>query len=124
MKAICDSVLSESAEVDLGTYNTSLRQVLDNYTPFKTGCVPVRPSVPWIGEETREAKRAPRRGEKLDNRSKLTAQREIFVKQRNLLKGLHLLAKKEHYNSKLTDCTSAKLFYGVTNDLLGRKSKR
>ena len=49
--------------------------------------------------------------------------REIFVKQRNLLKGLHRLAKKEHYCNKLTDCTSAKLFDAVIDDLLDRKSE-
>ena len=64
VKAICNSVLSESAEIDLGTYNISLRQVLDNYTPFKTGCVPVRPSAPWTGEEIREANRALHRTER------------------------------------------------------------
>ena len=87
-----------------------MRPVLDNYAQLKTRCVPVRPSAPLIGEEIREAKCALRRANELANRSKLTVRRELFVKQRNLLKGLHRSARKEHYCNKLTDCTSAKLF--------------
>ena len=82
----------------------------------------MRRSASWIGEEIREAKRALRRSE-LANRSRLIVHREIFVKERNLLKGLHHLAKKEHYRNKLTDCIFAKLFYGVKDDSLDRKSE-
>ena len=100
---------------------TSMRQVLDNHAPLKTRRVPVRPSDPWISEEIFEVKRALRRAEKLANCSRLTVHREIFVKRRNLLEGLHRSARKEHYCNKLTDCTSAKLIYGVTDDLFGGK---
>jgi hypothetical protein len=100
-----------------------MRQVLDNHAPLKTRSVPVRPSAPWIGEEIREAKNALRRAEKVANHTKLTVHREMFVYHRKLLKGLHRSAKKEHYIKKLADCTSAKLFYGVADDLLGRKTE-
>ena len=84
---MCDSVLSEWPEVDLvDVYNTRMRQVLDSHAPLKTRRVPVRPSAPWTGEEIREANRALHRTERWANRSKLTVHREIFLKQRNLLR--------------------------------------
>ena len=102
-KFVCDNALCECAEVDsVEVCNTSMRPVLDNRAPLKTRCVSLRPSAPWTDEDIREAKRALFPAEQLANRWKLRVHREIFVKQRNLLKGLHCKAKREHYCNKPT----------------------
>ena len=100
-------------------YNTSLKETLDKHAALTTKRVTTRPSAPWITEEAREARRQRRKAEKKWRATRLEVHRQLFVKSCNEVKTLFRAAKKDYYCSRLTDCTSGRQLYSLTNELPG-----
>ena len=124
VKAMCSTVLGDCPEEELAEkYNDSMQQLLDRHAPLKTWCVTERRSAPWINDIIRAAKRELRRAERTAHRTRLTVHREIFVKQRNALKALHRAAKRDYLCDKIRHCSSIRLLYSVTDELLGRTTE-
>ena len=71
----------------------------------------------------RVAKRELRRAEGTAHRTKLTVHREIFVNQRNALKAHYRAAKREYLCHKIRHCSSSRLLYSVTDELMGRTTE-
>ena len=99
-------------------YSTSLKETLDKHAPLTTKRVTSRSTAPWITEEAREARRQRRKVEKW-RATRLEVHRQLFVKCRNEVKTLFRAAKKDYYCSRLTDCTSGRQLYSLTNELPG-----
>ena len=99
-------------------YNASLKETLDKHAPLTTKRVTSRSTAPWITEEAREARRQRRKAEKWIA-TRLEVHRQLFVKCRNEVKTLFRAAKKDYYCSRLTDCTSGRQLYSLTNELPG-----
>ena len=117
---MCSTVLGDCPEEELAEkYNDSMQQLLDRHAPLKTRCVTERRSAPWINDNIRAAKRELRRAERTAHRTKLTVHREIFVKQSNALKALHRAAKRDYLCDKIRHCSSIRLLYSVTDELMG-----
>ena len=72
----------------LDVYDTGLRQVLDPHAPLTTRRVSDRPSVPWMTDGIKAAKRELRRAERQWRDTRLTVHREIYTKQRGVVKTL------------------------------------
>ena len=124
VKAMCSTVLGDCPEEELAEkYNDSMQQLLDRHAPLKTRCVTERRSAPWINDNIRAAKRELRRAERTAHRTRFTVHREIFVKQRNALKALHRAAKRDYLCDKIRHCSSIRLLYSVTDELMGRMTE-
>ena len=90
VKAICSMVLADCREEELvEKYNDSMQQLLDVHAPIKTTSVTECCSAPWINNNIRAAKQELQHAERTAHHTKLTVNREIFVKQCNALKALH-----------------------------------
>ena len=121
---MCATALGDCPEEELAEkYNDSMQQLLDRHAPLKTRCVTERRSAPWINDNIHAAKRELQRAERTARRTRLTVHREIFVNQRNALKALHQAAKHDCLCNKIHHCSSIRLLYSVTDELMGRTTE-
>ena len=97
----------------LDVYDTGLRQVLDRYTPLTTRRVSDRPSAPWMTDGIKAAKRELRRAERQWRDTRLTVHREIYTKQRGVVKTLVRAARKLHFSARIENCSNTKQLFSV-----------
>ena len=109
---------SESAD-PLSVYNTCLRQALDHHAPLVTRTVTDRTSAPWMTLEVKQAKVERRIAERKWRQSGLTAHREIYAKQRNVVSNLISKAKKDYICERIIDCDSSRELFRLSNQLMG-----
>ena len=101
-------------------YNTCLRQALDHHAPFVTRTVTDRTSAPWMTLEVKQAKVERRVAERKWRQSGLTAHREIYAKQRNVVSNLISKAKKDYIcEKKIIDCDSSRELFRLSNQMMG-----
>ena len=127
VKAMCSTVLADCPEGELvGKYNDSKQLLLDRHAPLKTRSVTERRCAPWINDNIHAAKRELRSAERIASdctRLDTTVYRETFVKQRNALKAHHRAARRDYQCDKTRYCTSSRLLYSVTDELLAKTTE-
>ena len=64
----------------------------------------VRPTVPWYGDEIREAKRERRRRERKWRSTKLPSDHTKFKDQRRTVSQMLITAKSRHFCDKIEEC--------------------
>ena len=103
----------------LGVYNTCLRQLLDRHAPLVTRTVTDRTSAPWMTLEIKQAKVQRRLAERKWRESGLAVQREIYVKQRNLVSNMISKAKKGYLCNKIVNCGSSRELLRLSSQMMG-----
>ena len=104
----------------LDVSDTGLRQVLDRHAPLTTRRVSNRPSAPWKTDGIKSAKRELRRAERQWRDTRLTMHREIYTKQRGVVKTLVRAARKLHFSARIENCSNTKQLFSVSSGLLGK----
>ena len=104
----------------LDIYDTGLRQVLDRHASLTTRRVSDRPSAPWMTDGIKAAKRELRRAERQWRDTRLTVHREIYTKQRGVVKTLVRAARKLHFSARIENCSNTKQLFSVSSGLLGK----
>ena len=129
-----------SSDAELPTiidrYEKTLKETLEKHAPLKQGTVTLRPSAPWYNEEIGKAKRQRRRLERRWRASRLCIDREMYVKQCQIVNDMIRDAKKTYYSSvisnnkhnqkvlfKVLDTVFTKLSYSLPNTLNFRAVK-
>ena len=121
IKSFAETAGDQCAEPGLlDVYDTGLRQVLDRHAPLTTRRVSDRPSVPWMADGIKAAKRELRRAERQRRDTRLTVHREIYTKQRGVVKTLVRAARKLHFSARIENCSNTKQLFSVSNGLLGK----
>ena len=72
--------------------------------------------------ELKEAKRRQRQAERRWRTTRLTVHRTIYDKERVKVHGLHLTAKRQHFQTQICDCTTSKQLHPVSNQLMGNST--
>ena len=104
----------------LDVYDTGLRQVLDRHAPLTTRRVSDRPSAPWMTDGIKAAKRELRRAKRQWRDTRLTVHREIYTKQRGVVKTLVRAARKLHFSARTEKRSNTKQLFSVSSGLLGK----
>ena len=104
----------------LDVYDTGLRQVLDRHAPLTTRRVSDRPSASWMTDGIKAAKHRLRRAERQWRDTRLTVHREIYIKQRGVVKTLVRAARKLHFSARIENCSNTKQLFSVSSGLLGK----
>ena len=78
-------------------YDTTLSDVLDKHAPLIIKTITVRPCIPWFSDEIKTAKQRRRKPELVCKRTRLSSDKELFVKARN--RTVHLIdqARRSYY---------------------------
>ena len=112
MKSFAETAGDQCADSGLlDVYDTGLRQALDHHAPLTTRRVSDRPSVPWMTDDIKAAKRELRRAE---------GQRRDRRKQRGVVKTFVRAARKLHFSARIENCSNTEELFSVSNGLLGK----
>ncbi len=103
------------------TFDTSLRQILDNHAPLVTRHITDRPSAPWMTEEIQHSKRRKRQAERKWRTSKLTVHHDIYVQERNRHNRLQNRIKAQFFATKIGLCSTTRQLHSIANQLLGKR---
>ena len=121
IKSFAESAGDQCADPGLlDVYDTGLRQVLDRHAPLTTRRVSDRPSAPWMTDGIKAAKRELRQAERQWRDTRLTVHREIYTKQRGVVKTLVRAARKLHFSAGIENCSNTKQLFSVSSGLLGK----
>ena len=103
-------------------YNDILSSILDIHAPVRTKTVTLRPAAAWYSVEINSLKKHRRRFERRWRRTKLPADRQLFIDQCRAVNGLLCSSKKSYYTSLINDNQSDyKLLFKTIDNLLDRK---
>ena len=82
-------------------YNHVLQTLLEKHAPNKDCTVEVRSDIPWYNSEIRYAKITRRRLERIWRKSRLVADRDAYVKQKNAVKSVLKRVRSNYFRSKI-----------------------
>ena len=103
-------------------YNDVLSSILDIRAPVRIKTVTLRPAAAWYSEEINSLKKHRRRLERRWRRTKLPADRQLFIDQCRAINDLLCSSKKSYYTSLIKDNQSDhKLLLKTIDNLLHRK---
>ena len=106
--------------------NTTLSDLLDKYAPLIIKTITVRPCVPWINDEIKTAKQLRRKRERVWRRTRLSPDKELFVKARNRTVSLTDQARRNYYKTFIDNISDnqRKLFKAASTLLGGSSDER
>ena len=81
-------------------------------------------SAPWFISEYNNFRKLCRKAEKLNKRSKLSVDKDEFVRLHNQTTVLAYTKKRKYYEEKFKDNSSRKTWYAVVNKLLDNSPER
>ena len=126
VRAWVEAASHQCSDLDLASlvdvYTDGLRRVLDRHAPSVTRRVRDRPSAPWMTEEIREARRRRRLAERRWRATRLTVHREIYAKERAVVKACVQEAKRRFYCEKIDSSSSCRQLFAVSSELSGKSS--
>ena len=102
---------------------TTLSDVLDKHAPLIIKTITVRPCVPWFSDEIKTAKQLCRKRERVWRRTRLSSDKELFVKARN--RTVHLInqARRNYYKTLIdNNSDNQKKLFKAASTLLGGSS--
>ena len=102
-------------------YNSTVRNMVNDYAPQLTKTIKITPNAPWFDSEYKAVRRARRRAEKKYKRTKAPADRESFVELRKQTTKLAFDKKREHCTRKIEECNGTKALFGCVKELLDQK---
>ncbi len=106
------------------TYKQTLESLLDSHAPLRSTNMTIRPLVPWITDDIKEAKRTRRKLERKMNKSDLENDKKAFKSQRNSVVYMLFSAQKDYYTGLIEESGgNQKSLFKVTNSLLGKNQE-
>ena len=104
-------------------YDSVLQELLDKHAPAQQRTVKLNHVTPWYNENIRKIKQQRRQAERKWRKSKSSADRQTYrdfcIAANNEL----ISAKRDYFHTKLSETTSQKDIYSISNDLLFGKSE-
>ncbi|GFR96618.1 hypothetical protein ElyMa_006302500 [Elysia marginata] len=97
-------------QVDAEIFTSKIRGIMDNHAPQTSRIVTDQTSSPWFSVESEAAKQARRRAERKWNKSGLEIDKQIYLYQKEQVRGINLTAKREYYNLKFSEVQNSKDF--------------
>ena len=108
---IKNSVLSHLSSEDpdelAKLYNQQLTEILDKHAPVKTKTVTIRPLAPWYTDDIQSLRKEVRHAERRWRRTHENQHREEFRDQKKNLTKQIKIAKKAHYQNKISSAGQA-----------------
>ena len=89
-----------------GCYDNTLRSLLDHYAPIKKYTVTVRPAAPWYSDNIKQEKAKRRKLERCWRSTKLTIDRELYMKQCKSVNQLIHESKMKFYTNVIEENTN------------------
>ena len=124
MRALVEAASQQCSDSDLlhlvDVYNDGIRRLLDRHALSVTRRVRDRPSVPWMTEEIREARRRRRQAERRWRETRLTVHREIYAKERTAVRVCVKAAKRWFFCEKIGSSSSCRQLLAMSDELLGK----
>ena len=106
-KDIMDLDLHTVLPMDLAehvkTFESSMRQILDKHAYEILKNVFVKTESPWYNADVHMAKIAKRMAERRWRKSRLTVDRDIFIKEKNKMKKIIKKAKSDYFQAQITE---------------------
>ena len=113
--------LSLSASELVVLYNSELSTILERLAPLKKRIVTLRPAAPWYSDDIRKAKSIRRKLERKWRSTRLTIDREIYVRQCDTVNPLISSSKENYYSSIIADNKSdPKVLFSCFDRMLNR----
>ena len=113
--------LSDSLDGIVGSYNNSLKDLLDRHAPLKQHIVVDRENKQWVTQEIIDKKRERRKAEQKWRKSGQNDHRLEYKRLCNDVKELVLSAKSNFYVNEIQSCDGdQRKLYKVVDTLLGR----
>ena len=107
-------------------YDTTFSDVLDKHAPLIIKTITVRPCAPWFSDEIKTAKQLRRKRERVWRRTRLSSDKELFVKARN--RTVHLIdqARRNYYKTLIDNNSDnqRKLFKAASTLLSGSSDEQ
>jgi len=124
-----DLLLSVNHPIELedlvDKYYSELSSVLNKHAPIKKRIITLRPASPWYSTDIKVAKCKRRKLERRWRSTRLTIDRELFVKQSNVVNKLIATTKHEFYSSFITDNKSdQQVLFNAFDKMVNRKPER
>ena len=89
-----------------GCFDNTLRSLLDHYAPIKKYTVTVRPAAPWYSDNIKQEKAKRRKLERCWRSTKLTIDRELYMKQSKSVNQLIHESKMKFYTNVIEENTN------------------
>ena len=105
----------------VNVYNSTVKDMVNDYAPLLTKTIKVVPNAPWFDSEYKIARRARRKAEKKFKRTKSLADKEAFIELRKKTTKLAFDKKREHCARKIEECNGTKALFGCVYELLDQK---
>lgn len=106
----------------VNNYNAAMADLVAEHAPTKTKTIKLVPEAPWFDTEYAEHRKLRRRAEKKYRRSRLEADRKVYLAMRKETIDLSFQKKKSLISKKLQEGTS-KTLYSVVNQLIDNNKK-
>ena len=94
-------------------YNSTVRDMVNDYAPLLTKTIKVVPNAPWFDSEYKNARRERRKAEKKFKRTKSLADKEAFIELRKKQQNLLLIKSVNTVQEKLRSAVEPKPFLAV-----------
>ena len=101
-------------------YNTALRDALDTHAPERTSVKTERKRCPWITTDVIRKRQLRRRAERKWRKTGSQVDKENYKHSIREVKHSIINAKKEHYSTIISECTTTKALFSVVNELKGQ----
>ena len=106
-------------------YENTLKETLQKHAPLKRRLITIRPSSPWYNEEIGKEKRKRRRLERRWRTSGLCIDRQLYVKQCEVVNTMIKKAKTTYYTSIISNnAHNQKVLFKTVDKLLHRKPEK
>ena len=105
-------------------YEKTLEETLQKHAPLKRRTITLRLSAPWYNEEIGKSKRHRRRLERRWRASRLCIDKEIYIKQCQIVNDMIKEAKTTYYSSAISNNKyNQKILFHTVDKLLHRKTR-
>ena len=116
--------VNDSVDTCVTKYNSLLSNLLDKHAPAKKRRVMIRHNTPWFNKDIKAAKSKKRDLEHKWRKSKLEIDRQLYCRQRQVVKHMIEKAKTSYYSGSVENCNGdQKSLYSVVNKLLHKRKE-
>ena len=119
--------MGEHHSRELGTlvqdYNFTLKNLVNEYTSWKTRTIKIVPDAPWFDAEYANLRKLRRNAEKRFKRSGLETDKRWYITLRKQAVQASVVKKKSYVAEKLRQGNSTRSLYSVVNQMIDRKKE-
>ncbi len=112
------SSLSSTIDEIFSQYNIGVKSILDIHAPLLTSEITIRSDNPWMTEEIRSSRRANRKLERRDRKTRLEVDKQILHDSQRKLKCLITAAKIYFLSNKVNENVGRISLYRIVDSFL------